>query len=59
MLLNDGSGNPTSRPQVSDVEISESQIKETADYENMCFTCSTILVSVAGNLEKYDTYETG
>ena len=25
----------------------------------MCFTCSTILVSVAGNLEKYDTYETG
>ena len=59
MLLKTGSGNPTSRPHVSDVEIYESQIKETADYENMCFTCSTILVSVSGNLEKYDTYETG
>ena len=59
MLLKDGRGNPTSRPQISDVEISESQIKETADYENMCFTCSTILVSVDGNLKKYDTYEIG
>ena len=59
LLISKGNGNPTNQPQISDGEFTESQVKETADYENMCFTCSTLLVSVDGNLQKFDTYETG
>merc|ERR1711902_303229 len=42
-----------------DVEFSLEVIKEKADYENLCFTCSVILVGVNGNLQKFTTYSTG
>ena len=29
------------------------------DYDNLCYTCSVLLVGVNGNLEKYETYSTG
>lgn len=36
-----------------------SDIKKASDYDNLCYTCSTILVGVDGQLEKYETYTTG
>merc|ERR1712038_1482314 len=42
-----------------DVEFSLEVIKEKADYENLCYTCSVILVGVNGNLQKFTTYSTG
>merc|ERR1711963_1288362 len=42
-----------------DVEFSMEEIQEKADYENLCFTCSVILVGVNGNLQKFTTYSTG
>merc|ERR1711936_33777 len=36
-----------------DVEFSLEVIKEKADYENLCFTCSVILVGVNGDLQKF------
>ena len=43
----------------SDVTYSVAKIKEVADYDNLCYTCSILLVGVNGNLEKYETYSTG
>ena len=47
------------RRQASDVEFTLAEIQTAADYDNMCFTCSNILVGVGGSLQKYATYETG
>ena len=46
-------------PTASDVTYSVEDIKEASDYDNLCYTCSMLLVGVDGNLEKYETYTTG
>ena len=46
-------------PKASDVEFSMGDIKSAADYENLCYTCSIILVEVDGGLQKFETYSAG
>jgi len=43
----------------SNVTYTFNNIVGTADYKNLCYTCSVLLVGVNGNLEKYETYSTG
>ena len=45
--------------KAEDVSFKEEAIKTAADYDNLCYTCSKILVAVNGQLEKYETYTTG
>merc|ERR1711962_63379 len=42
-----------------DTSYSLDKIKQVADYDSMCYTCSVTLVEANGNLKKYDTYKTG
>merc|ERR1711963_1191791 len=42
-----------------DVEFSMEEIKEKGDYENLCYTCSVILVGFQGKLQRFNTYSTG
>ena len=46
-------------PKASDVEFSMDDIKSVADYKNLCYTCSKILVEVDGRLQKFETYSAG
>ena len=46
-------------PKASDIEFSMNDIKQAADYENLCYTCSIILVEVDGHLQKFETYSAG
>merc|ERR1712141_583841 len=46
-------------PKASDVEFSMDDIKSAADYKNLCYSCSKILVEVNGRLQKYETYSAG
>ena len=49
----------TMKPKTEDAEFSLEYLKEKADYDNLCYTCSVNLVQVNGALENYDTYSTG
>merc|ERR1711963_134381 len=42
-----------------DVEFSMEEIKEKGDYENLCYTCSVVLVGFQGKLQRFNTYSTG
>ena len=51
-------GSPTT-PRTSDVTFTLAEMQMAADYDNLCYTCSVLLVSAEGSLQKYDTYSTG
>merc|ERR1712112_817815 len=51
-------GLPTT-PRTSNVEFTMDEIKTVADYNNLCYTCSAILIGVEGRLEKPGVFTLG